>query len=164
MTDRIIDLKKQLRDLKAGENMAAFAGFVLNLGEALPPKDGVLKIAEFIRPDGSGYLTITFQLDMGPDPAEHQALGAAFQRLFTFAARADHVLGRARFGKGFDYMLCMDQGLSEGEVWYTAEADIYYTSLRGRVRELVEASVLPGLAEILPVTFEAPNWWEERAS
>ena len=22
----------------------------------------------------------------------------------------------------------------------------------------------PGLAEILPVTFEAPNWWEERAS
>ena len=163
MSDRIIDLKKQLRELKAGEKMAAFAGFVLNLGEPFAAKDGVLKIADFIRPDGSGYLTVTFQLDMGPDTAEHRAVAAAFQRLAAFASRADHVLGRARFGKGFDYMLCMDQGVSEGEAWYTAEADIYYTALRGRVRELVTGAVLPGLAEILPVAFEDPNWWEDRA-
>jgi hypothetical protein len=163
MTDRIIDLKKQLRELKAGENMAAFAGFALALGEPFPVKDGVLKIADFIRPDGSGYLTITFQLDMGPDPAEHRAVSAVFQRLAAFASRADTVLGKAKFGKGFDYMLCMDQGASEGEVWYTAEADIYYTALRGRVRELVVGAILPGLAEILPVTFEAPNWWGDRA-
>ncbi|KUG27853.1 hypothetical protein ASZ90_002291 [hydrocarbon metagenome] len=161
MTDRIIDLKKQLRELKAGEKMAAFAGFSLDLGEPLGTKDGVLKIADFIRPDGSGYLTVTFQLDLGPDLAEHRAVAQAFQRLSAFASRADHVLGRARFGKGFDYMLCMDQGLSEGEVWYTAEADIYYTGLRGRVRELVTQAVLPGLAAIVPVTFEAANWWDD---
>lgn len=160
MSDRIIDLKKQLRELKAGEKMAAFAGFVLHLGDPVGDKDGVLKIADFIRPDGSGYLTLTFQLDMGPDPAEHNAVGAAFQKLFTFASRADHVMGKARFGKGFDYMLCMDQGVSEGDAWYIAEADIYYTALRGRVRELVGQTVLPGLAAILPVTFEDPNWWE----
>jgi hypothetical protein len=56
----------------------------------------------------------------------------------------------------------MDQGLAEGEVWFMAEADIYYSSLRGRVRELVEGAVLPGLSEILGVVFEAPNWWDDR--
>ncbi len=162
MSERIIDLKKQLRELKAGERMAAFTGFSLSLGQGLPPKDGVLKIADFLRPDGSGYLTLTFQLDLGPDLAEHRAVAEAFQRLAAFASRADRVLGQARFGKGFDSMLCMDQGLSEGEVWYTAEVDIYYSGLRGRVRELVEGAILPGLAQIVAVTFEAPNWWEGR--
>ncbi|MFZ5811528.1 MAG: hypothetical protein ACOY4F_05755 [Thermodesulfobacteriota bacterium] len=162
MSDLVIDLKKQLRELKAGERMAAFAGFSLPLGPDQSAKDGVLKIADFIRPDGSGYLTLTFQLDLGPDIAEHRAVAETFRRLATFASRADRVLGQARLGKGFDSMLCMDQGLAEGEVWFLAEADIYYSSLRGRVRDLVEGTVLPGLSEILGAVFEAPNWWDDR--
>jgi hypothetical protein len=122
--------------------MAAFR-FSLSLGQGLPPQGRVLKIADFLRPDGSGYLTLTFQLRLGPDLAEHRAVAEAFQRLAAFASRPTGSLARP-VRQGFDSMLVHGPGLSEGEVWYTAEVDIYYSGLRGRVRELVEGAICPG--------------------
>ena len=160
MATGIIDLKQQLRELKAHEKLAGFTGFTLDLGLGGPPKDGVLKIAEFVRPDASGYLTLTLQTDPDPEPEKRAALVAIFDRFSRFAAAADAVSGLARFGQGFQYLMVVSDGLTDGDEWFVVELDIYYARLSGRVRPLVEDSVLPGLATVLPVVFEAVNWWD----
>ena len=160
MADDVIDLKRQLRELKAHEHLAGFAGFGLDLGLGGPGKDGVLKIAEFVRPDGSGYVTLTFQTDADPQPDRREALAAVFDRFGRFARGLDSASGRGRFGQGFDYLMMVGEGLSDGDAWYLVELDLYYTALRGRLRRLVEDSVLPGLAAVMPIAFEPVSWWD----
>lgn len=160
MADGVIDLKRQLRELKAHEHLSGFTGFRLDLGLDGPAKDGVLKIAEFVRPDGSGYVTLTFQTDPDPEPERREALAGVFARFHRFAATADATTGPARFGQGFQYMMVVSEGLSDGDAWFVVEFDLYYQSLAGRVRSLMEEAVLPGLAGVLPMTFEPVNWWE----
>lgn len=163
MADGVIDLKKQLRELKAHEKLAGFAGFALDLGDGGPLKDGVLKIAEFVRPDQSGYLTLTFQTDPDPEPARREALAAVFDRFARFAQAADAATGQARFGQGFEYLMVVSEGLVDGDAWYLVDFDIYYKNLDGRLQTLVETAILPGLAGVMPVTFEPVNWWEGAA-
>lgn len=160
MADGVIDLKRQLRELKAHEHLAGFTGFRLDLGLGGPVKEGVLKIAEFVRPDGSGYITLTFQTDPDPEPERREALSGVFERFQRFAAAADAVSGPARFGKGFQYMMVVSEGLADGDAWFVVEFDMYYQGLAGRVRSLMEEAVLPGLAGVLPLVFEPVNWWE----
>jgi len=160
MTDGVIDLIRQLRELKAHEKLAGFTGFSLDLGDGGPAKDGVLKIAEFVRPDRSGYVTLTFQTDPDPEPARREALGAVFDRFARFAQAADAVTGQARFGQGFEYLMVVNSGLCDGDAWFLVEFDIYYKNLDGRLQQLVAQAVLPGLAGVMPVTFEPVNWWE----
>ena len=160
MAEGVIDLKRQLRELKAHEKLAGFTGFSLDLGQGRPAKDGVLKIAEFVRPDGSGYLTLTFQTDPDPEPDRRGALVGVFDRFVRFAAAADATTGQARFGQGFQYLMVVSEGLADGDAWFVVDCDIYYARLAGRVRSLIEQSVLPGLAAVLPATFEPVNWWE----
>ena len=160
MADGVIDLKKQLRDLKAHEHLAGFTGFRLDLGLGDAPKDGVLKIAEFTRPDGSGYVTLTFQTDPDPEPQRRAALAGVFDRFARFAQAADAVTGAARFGQGFEYIMMASEGLVDGDAWFLVEMDVFYKKLKGRLRELVEKAVLPGLAGVMPVTFEPVNWWD----
>lgn len=161
MSEGVIDLKRQLRDLKAHENLAGFTGFLLDLGLGGAPKDGVLKIADFVRPDESGYITLTFQTDADPQPERRAALAAVFDRFSRFAQAADSVTGAARFGQGFEYIMLVTEGLAEGDAWMLVDLDLYYTSLKGRLRQLVETSVLPGLAAVMPIVFEPVNWWRE---
>lgn len=160
MAEDVIDLKKQLRELKAHERLSGFTGFSLDLGLGGTPKDGVLKIAEFVRPDGSGYLTLTFQTDVDPQPAARAALAGVFDRFSRFAQAADAVTGAARFGKDFEYIMVVTEGLADGDDWFMVELDIYYKTLAGRLRELIEQSVLPGLAAVMPVRFEPVTWWD----
>lgn len=160
MAKGVIDLKRQLRQLKANEKLAGFTGFGLDLGLSGPAKEGVLKIAEFVRSDGSGYLTLTFQTDIDPEPEKREALAKVFDRFGRFAAAADAATGQARFGQGFQYLMVVSDGLAEGDAWFLVEFDIYYAKLAGRVRDLVERSVLPGLSAVLPIAFEPVNWWE----
>ena len=147
MADGVIDLKKQLRDLKAHEHLAGFTGFRLDLGLGDAPKEGVLKIAEFTRPDGSGYITLTFQTDPDPEPQRRAALAGVFDRF-------------ARFAQAFEYIMMASEGLVDGDAWYVVEMDVFYKNLKGRLRELVEKAVLPGLAGVMPVAFEPVNWWD----
>lgn len=160
MAEGVIDLKRQLRELKAHEKLAGFTGFRLDLGLGGASKDGVLKIAEFVRPDGSGYITLTFQTDPDPEPDKRAALAAVFDRFSRFAAAAEAAVGQARFGRGYQYLMVMSEGLVDGDIWYVVECDLYYAPLAGRVRELLEASILPGLAAVMPIVFEPVNWWE----
>ncbi|MEA4857259.1 MAG: hypothetical protein AAGU21_07700 [Solidesulfovibrio sp.] len=160
MAEDVIDLKKQLRDLKAHEQLSGFTGFSLDLGLGGAPKDGVLKIAEFVRPDGSGYMTLTFQTDVDPDPASRAALAGVFERFSRFAQAADAATGAARFGRGFEYIMVVSEGLADGDDWFLVELDLYYKNLRGRLRGLVEEAVLPGLAAVLPAGFEPVTWWD----
>ncbi|MHC1713592.1 MAG: hypothetical protein AB9872_15700 [Solidesulfovibrio sp.] len=163
MADDIIDLKRQLRELKAHEKLSGFTGFRLDLGLGDAPKDGILKIADFVRPDGSGYITLTFQTDPDPEPAKREALAAIFDRFGLFAQAANSATGAARFGQGFEYMMFVSDGLDDGDAWFMVELDIYYVGLNNRVRALMETSVLPGLGAIMPITFEPVNWWEKTA-
>lgn len=159
MSEGVIDLKRQLRDLKAHENLAGFTGFLLDLGLGGPPKEGVLKIADFLRPDGSGYITLTFQTDADPQPERRAALAAVFDRFARFTQAAD--AGTARFGKDFQYIMLVSEGLTEGDAWMVVDLDLYYSALAGRLRQLIEESVLPGLAAVMPIVFEPVNWWRE---
>ena len=59
--------------------------------------------------------------------------------------------------------MAVSEGLTDGDVWFVVELDMYYQKLAGRVRPLVEEAVLPGLAGVLPVVFEPVNWWESGA-
>jgi len=163
MTEGVIDLIRQLRDLKAHEKLAGFTGFALDLGDGGPAKEGVLKIAEFVRPDHSGYVTLTFQTDPDPEPARREALGGVFDRFSRFSQAADAVTGQARFGQGFEYLMVVSGGLADGDAWYVVEFDIYYKQLAGRLQTLIEGAVLPGLTGVMPVTFEPVNWWEGAA-
>ncbi|MFU2209058.1 hypothetical protein [Solidesulfovibrio sp. C21] len=160
MAEGVIDLKKQLRDLKAHEHLAGFTGFRLDLGLGDAPKEGVLKIAEFVRPDASGYLTLTFQTDPDPEPDRRAALAGLFDRFGRFAQAADAVTGAKRFGQGFEYIMIASQGLADGDPWFVVDMDFYYKNLAGRLRPLIEDAVLPGLAGVMPVTFEPVNWWD----
>jgi hypothetical protein len=160
MADGVIDLKKQLKELKAHEKLAGFTGFRLDLGDGGPAKEGVLKIAEFVRPDNSGYVTLTFQTDPDPEPPRRAALAGVFDRFGRFAQAVDAVAGSTRFGPGFEYLMVVSDGLVDGDLWFVVECDLYYQKLAGRLRVLVEQAVLPGLAGVLPVAFEPVNWWE----
>lgn len=160
MSDVVIDLKKQLKDLKAHERLSAFAGFALDLGPSLPRREGVLKIADFTRPDGSGYMTLTFQTDLDPDPASRAALAEIFRQFSFYAAKADPALAAGRFGQGYQYMLVVSDGLMDGDAWFVYEVNLYYAKLAGRVRQLVEGHVLSALAGLMPMSFEPPHWWE----
>lgn len=160
MADGVIDLKRQLRELKAHEKLSGFTGFQLDLGLGDPAKEGVLKIADFTRTNGSGYITLTLQTDPDAEPKPRAALAAVFERFNRFAALVDDKTGPARFGQGFQYMMVVSEGLVDGDAWFVVEFDLFYENLAGRVRRLVEDSVLPGLGGVLPVTFEPVNWWE----
>ena len=160
MADGVIDLKKQLKELKAHEKLAGFTGFRLDLGDGGPAKEGVLKIAEFVRLDNSGYVTLTFQTDPDPEPPRRAALAGVFDRFGRFAQAVDAVAGSTRFGPGFEYLMVVSDGLVDGDLWFVVECDLYYQKLAGRLRALVEQAVLPGRAGVLPVAFEPVNWWE----
>lgn len=160
MNERVVDLKKQLKKIKAGEHMTAFAGLEIDMGQAFPPKEGVLKVADHVRPDGSGYMTLTFQMDLDMDKAAKNALSQVFRRFAVFASKADPVVAASRFGPGFEYLMLIDDGFDEGDLWFMAEVSAYYKALQGRTRELLESRIIPALAELLPARFENLQWWE----
>ncbi len=163
MGNRVIDLKKQLKQVKASERMVAFAGLHLDLGKANPDKDGVLKIADHVRADDSGYLTLTFMIDLDMDRESREMLSGVFTRFARFAERADTAVAvaAARFGTGFEYLMLINDGPDGGDMWFMAEVNLYYKALKGRTRELIETKIIPALAELLPARFEGVNWYED---
>jgi hypothetical protein len=122
MSDLVIDLKKQLRELKAGERMAACDSPCPWARTGRPGRsaqDRGLHQAEWF-----GYLTLTFQIDLGrisrntgpwPKPSagsRHSPPGPT--RPWPGPP-----------GQGVRLHVVHGPGLAEGEVWFMAEADIY---------------------------------------
>ena len=140
--DEPYDLLGSLLKSKADEPMIGFAGFVRPDKAGGPGLEGVVKVSAYCRPDGSGYLTLTFIMDRGSDAVE--GLGRI----------AESAL-RERLGPNFEML--MDIPLNEFAApspYLIEEMDFYFHSLKGRETDTLEGSVFPALDELLGLRFE----------
>ena len=149
------DPKKSYLTVKANEKMIAFAGFIIRLEKEGASKEGVVKISSFHRPYGGGYLTLTFITDVGQD----ETLSNQLENLC--ASLTEDAL-RPLLGKEFERIVKVDlDSLEETRWWYTEEVNLYFRSIEGREKNLVEEKVVPALETLLPCTFESIEWWPE---
>ena len=69
---------------------------------------------------------------------------------------------RPLLGKEFERIGKVDlDSLEETRWWYTEEVNLYFRSIEGREKNLVEEKVVPALETLLPCTFESIEWWPE---
>ena len=141
------DVTESLFSAKANEGMIAFSGFLT--GDASSPCEGVLKISAFRRPDGSGYLTLTFVIDLEGGRDGKAGLEARF-------ARADQGTLAERLGPDFDMLLEVPLNpFAESPRFFVDELNLYFTRLAGRERLLLEDRILPVLSDLLVLRFDA---------
>ena len=149
------DPKKSYLAVKANEKMIAYVGFVINLKENGNRKEGVVKISSFERGYGGGYLTLTFIVDRGQDET-------LFEQLEQMCARLTENTLKPLLGQEFERLVKVDLDLLEEiKGWYVEEINVYFRSIAGQEKTLVENLMLPALEEILPCKFEAVEWWPE---
>lgn len=154
MSQLVIDLKKDLKRFKAGENMLGFTGLRLTV---TPDRvlDGVLKIAAQTRPAGGGFLTLTFVVDTCNDAAACTEAETMLARLGTPAAPL-------ALGPGFDYAEPFSPILEDGGSLYLGELTLFFTALDGLEKVITRRLVLPALEKALPIAFEPVSWWDEQ--
>jgi hypothetical protein len=149
------DARKSYLAVKASEKMVAFVGFVIPLEEDGKTKEGVAKISSFHRPYGGGYLTLTFILDKGQD----EELIDRYQQLCDNLTE-DNL--RPLLEKGFERMVKVDLDLLErSEGWYIDELNVYFRTVEGREKVLIEEQLLPAIEKLLPCKFNSVEWWPE---
>ena len=149
------DAKKSYLAVKASEKMVAFVGFIIPLEESGKTKEGVVKISSFHRPYGGGHLTLTFIVDRGPDEGpidKHQRL----------CENLTEDTLRPLLEKGFDRMVKVDlDSLERSKGWYIEEINVYFRTLQGREKVLIEEQLFPAIEKLLPCTFDPVEWWPE---
>ena len=152
------DITASLLAGKADERMIAFAGCVATATDASGDAEGVLKIAAFTRPDGGGYLTLTFVIDLAPGTTSRSGLQG------RFAAVGQEVLA-ARLGADFEMLLDVPLN-SFGALpgFYIEELNLYFSRLAGRERIILEGQLIPLLAERIGLRFEPLDWVDEGSS
>jgi hypothetical protein len=153
--ENVYDLSKITRSLKTGENVIAFTSFTIDQANQ-PSKEGVLKISSFYRPDWSGYLTLTFIMDTDAD--------LRFQDDLTrhFADITEKTL-RPHFKGQFETVFrCPMDALSKSPAWYFEEINIYFKSIKGRERGVIEQQLIPALEKLLPFHFGPLEWWDQQ--
>jgi hypothetical protein len=149
------DARKSYLAVKASEKMVAFVGFVIPIEEDGKTKEGVVKISSFHRPYGGGYLTLTFILDKGQD----EELIDRYQQLCDNLTE-DNL--RPLLEKGFERMVKVDLDLLErSEGWYIDELNVYFRTVEGREKVLIEEQLLPAIEKLLPCKFNSVEWWPE---
>jgi hypothetical protein len=149
------DPKKSYLAVKAREKMIAFASFLIRMKEHGATKQGVVKISSFHRPYGGGYLTLTFIVDKG----QNEALSDRLQRLFNNLT--ENAL-KPLLGEEFERIVKVDlDSLEETRWWYIEEVNMYFQSIEGLEKILVEGKIIPALEVLLPFTFEPIEWWPE---
>jgi hypothetical protein len=149
------DPRKSYLAVKANEKMIAYVGFVIRFEEDGKSKEGVVKISSFHRPYGGGYLTLTFMLDKAPGDALKIELSMFGDRITEDALRP-------HLGKNFEKMVKVDLDvLEETKAWYIEEINIYFHTLAGQEKVLIEEKLLPALECILPCQFDPVEWWPE---
>ena len=148
------DVTESLLSAKADEGMIAFAGFTVPEADG-SVHEGLLKIAALTRPDGNGYLTLTFMLDLDAGSGQEGASRTRF-------AHADQETLAARLGADFEMLLEMPLNtFAESSRFYIEEMNLYFRRLAGRERRLLEERVIPVLSELLEIRVEPLEWAEE---
>ena len=146
------DPKKSYLAVKANEKMIAYVGFTIHLGEKGEKKEGVVKIASFQRAYGGGYLTLTFIVDREQD---EKFLKQMYTNLTEDALKP-------LLGKEFERMVKVDlDSLENVRGWSIEDINVYFRSVAGREKVLVESRIIPALEKILPCRFDAVEWWPE---
>ncbi len=152
---KVYDITRMDIDLKALEGMIAYAGLSIQPDPAGPPRDGVMKVAAFHRPDGSGYLTLTYLVDTDG------VLEVKAQLEQVFKGMADDRL-RAALGSDFQMLMFNTlHGSEQTDPWCFVEQFIYLARLRGNEKQLLEGKILPCMRDGLPCRFGALEWWED---
>jgi hypothetical protein len=152
---REFDPKKSYLAVKANEKMIAYVGFNMQLEEGGPKKEGVVKISSFQRAYGGGYLTLTFIVDRGQDETLSRQLEQIYANL-----TADTL--KPLLGQEFERLVKIDLDLLEEiKGWEVEEINVYFRSVAGQEKTLLESTMLPALEKILPFKFEAVEWWPE---
>ena len=147
------DARKSYLAVKASERMVAFVGFVIPLEEDGKTKEGVVKISSFHRPYGGGHLTLTFIVDRGPD----EVLIDRYQGLCENLT--EDTLGPL-LEKGFERMVKVDlDSLERSKGWYIEEINVYFRTVEGREKFLIEDQLFPAIEKLLPCKFDAVEWW-----
>ena len=154
------DVTQSLFSAKASEGMIAFTGFkvadVENADVENPEGgEGVLKIAAFTRPDGGGYLTLTFVVDLEGNAQRCSELQAQFRSI-------DQDVLTARLGPDFEMLIEVPLNtFAETKQFYIEELNLYFYRLAGRERRLLEDQAIPMLSQILGFRFEPLEWVAE---
>jgi hypothetical protein len=144
------DLTESLFAAKANEGMIAFAGFTVSEDRA--SREGVLKVSELCRSDRSGYLTLTFVIDLLDNATEKASLEARFSRV-------DQDALAARLGPDFEMLLDVPlNSFAESPRFFVEELNLYFLRLEGRERRLLEELIIPELADLLDLQFESLEW------
>lgn len=151
------DVTESLFSAKANEGMIAFSGFEMRAAAGVPACQGVLKISAFNRPDGNGYLTLTFLVDLADGPGKRAALAERFRQ-------ADQNALAAKLGADFEMLLEMPlNAFADAERFYIEEFNLYFRRLAGRERLLLEGVVMPVLSTLLDVRFDPLDWLTDLA-
>ncbi|MFZ4791308.1 MAG: hypothetical protein ACOYMW_10540 [Candidatus Competibacteraceae bacterium] len=149
------DVTQSLFSAKASEGMIAFAGFRVCDAENAAGSEGVLKIAAFTRPDGGGYLTLTFVIDLEGNANQRSELQARFRRV-------DQDTLAARLGADFEMLLEVPLNIfAETTQFYIEELNLYFHRLAGRERWLLEDQAIPMLGQLLDFVFDPLDWLAE---
>jgi hypothetical protein len=149
------DPKRSYLTVKANEKMIAFVGFVIRLDESHDCIEGVVKISSFHRPYGGGYLTLTFMVDKGIDKTLENQLERVWNSLTEKSLRP-------YLGKTFERLVKVSlDSLKEVKGWYIEDINVYFRSIQGREKILIEEKLIPALEKNLPCTFKNIEWWPE---
>ena len=152
---REFDPKKSYLAVKANEKMIAYVGFKIELEANGEKKEGVAKISSFQRAYGGGYLTLTFIVDRGQDDK-------LLKQLEQICANLTEDSLKPFLGQDFERMVKVDLDLLEDvKGWYVEEINVYFRSVAGQEKTLVESTMIPALEKILPCKFDAVEWWPE---
>ena len=150
------DARKSYLAVKASEKMVAFVGFVIALEKDDKTKEGVVKISSYHRPYGGGNLTLTFIVDRGQD---EKLIDAHPQRLCDNLTEENL---RPLLEKGFERMVKVDlDSLERSEGWYIEEINVYFRTIEGREKVLIEQQLFPAIEKLLPCKFDPVEWWPE---
>ena len=152
---REFDAHKSYLAVKASEKMIAFVGFVIPLDEDDKTKEGVVKISSFHRPYGGGYLTLTFIVDKG----QNEGIAEHYQRMCDDLTE-DAI--RPLLETGFEKMVKVNlDSLESSKTWYVEEINVYFKTLEGREKVLIEEQIVPAIEKLLPCKFDPVEWWPE---
>lgn len=145
--EEVYDLVASLLATKADEQMIGFAGFSRLTGPEGPAGEGILKVAAFHRPKGSGYLTLTFIQDR---TAGTRAL----------LGKLDQAAFHALLGPDFEMLIEIPlDAFASAPDFLIEELDVYFHHLQGRERRLLETRLLPALSQVCGLEIRPLQDW-----